>query len=68
MEKYYHGANINDLKTTETREEDTKADKLRSLPCIAAELLAGNLYVQSVMIGSTCMLLQDKGLRDGFIR
>jgi hypothetical protein len=37
-------------------EEDAKADKLRNLPYIAAELLAGNLYVQSVMIRSitTC--------------
>lgn len=37
-------------------EEDAKADKLRNLPCIATESLAGNLYVQSVIIRSitTC--------------
>jgi hypothetical protein len=33
--------------------EDAKADKLRSLPCIAAELLAFGLYVQSAMIRYT---------------
>jgi hypothetical protein len=37
MENYYHGTNINDLKAlkqelAELLEEDTKADKLRSLP------------------------------------
>jgi hypothetical protein len=35
---------------TDLLQEDTKADKLRSLPCIAAKLLVGKLYVQSVMI------------------
>jgi hypothetical protein len=38
-------------EVAELLEEDAKADKLRSFtsPCIAAELLAGNLYVQNVM-------------------
>ena len=37
-------------------EEDAKADNSETYLCIAAELLAGNLYVQSVMIRSitTC--------------
>ena len=32
-------------------EEDAEADKLRAYLCIAAELLARNSYVPSVMIG-----------------
>ena len=51
MENYYHGANIDDLKALKQQLaellEDAKYDRLRSLPCIAAELLAGSLYVPS---------------------
>jgi hypothetical protein len=51
MENYYHGANVNDLKALKQefaglREYDAKYDK--AYYCIAAGLLAGNLYVQSV--------------------
>ena len=61
MENYYHGANVNDLKALKQefaglREYDAKYDK--AYYCIAAGLLAGNLYVRSVMIRSTYMLVQ----------
>jgi hypothetical protein len=59
IENYSHGNNrsneVKQLKAelAELLEEDAKADKLRSLLCIAAELLGLNSYVQSVMIRST---------------
>jgi adenine-specific DNA methylase len=52
LQNYSHGkfrSDNNDVKQlkqelAELLEEDAKADKLRSLPCIAAKLLAGNSY------------------------
>ena len=51
MENYYHDANFDDLTALNQQLaellEDAKYDRLRSLPCIAAELLVGSLYVPS---------------------